>query len=108
MTAYTGRPSMPESLSRLEELAIDLWWTWHREGRAVFRRLDYGSWRATAHNPVRMLRIMPREALEAAARDADFLRLYERALAALDDARAARNTWWTNHFPQLNGQSIAY
>ncbi len=47
---------MPERIARLEELATDLWWSWHATPRAVFRRLDYALWRATAHNPVRMLR----------------------------------------------------
>ena len=63
----------------------------------MFRRLDYALWRATAHNPVRMLRDDPARArLEAAAADPEFLALYDRAIAALDDARAARNTWWTH------------
>jgi starch phosphorylase len=99
---------MPERIARIEELATDLWWSWHRDARAVFRRLDYALWRATAHNPVRMLRTMSREAIDAAAADPEITRLYDRAIVALDNARAARNTWWTNTFPRLNGKSIAY
>ena len=48
-------PLLPERITRLDELAVDLWWSWHPEAREVFRRLDYTLWRATAHNPVRML-----------------------------------------------------
>src|SRR3984893_11191197 len=107
MTRYTSLPRLPERIARLEELAIDLWWSWHPEARTVFRGLDYGLWRATAHNPVRMLWLMPRTMLEAAASDPAFLQLYDRAIAALDDARAARNTWWASTFPSLAGQSIA-
>jgi glycogen phosphorylase len=107
-TRYTGRPPLPERLARLEELAIDLWWSWHREARIVFRRLDYALWRGTAHNPVRMLWTVPHATLEAAAADPAFLDLYDRALAALDDARAARHTWYAQTFPQVAGQSIAY
>jgi glycogen phosphorylase len=108
MTRYSGIPSLPQPLSRLEELAIDLWWTWHPIARNVFRRLDYPLWRATAHNPVRMLWTISREKLDAAANDSEFLGEYTRALAALDDARAARNTWYASTFPQFTGQSIAY
>src|ERR671931_1722702 len=108
MTRYTGRSPLPSRIGRLEELAIDLWWSWHPEARAVFRRLDYTLWRATAHNPVRMLRVIPPEKLERAAVDPEFLRLYDAAMAVLDDARAARNTWWSRTFPHLSGQSIAY
>ena len=108
MTRYNGLPPIPERVGRLEEVAVDLWWSWHPEARAVFRRLDYGLWRATAHNPVRMLWVMPRERLQAAAKDPEFLRIYDAAVAALDEARAARKTWWSHTFPHLKGQSIAY
>src|SRR3954469_25242707 len=92
---------LPSRLARLEELAADLWWSWHPEARAVFRRLDYGLWRVTAHNPLRMVRIISRGKLDAAAADAAFLEVYDRAITALDAARAAHNTWWTNSMPHL-------
>jgi len=74
----------------------------------VFRRLDYGLWRRTAHNPVRMLWVVNKDKLEAAARDAEFLSLYDTAIAGLDAARAARNTWWSHRFPHAAGHTIAY
>ena len=54
MKRYASLTPLPERIARLHELAIDLWWSWH-PAREVFRRLDYPRWRATAHNPVRML-----------------------------------------------------
>ena len=105
---YAGLPPLPERIRRLPELAVDLWWSWHTEARSVFRTLDYPLWRATAHNPVRMLWMVPRATLERAAHDSSWLRLYDQALQNLDDARAARNTWWADRFPDLNGRSIAY
>ncbi len=108
MSTTPSRPRLPERLSRLSELANDLWWSWHGDARNVFRTLDYNVWRQTAHNPVRMLYQLSPETLNAAAADLNFLALYDRALAALDDARAARNTWYAREFPQLAGQSIAY
>src|SRR5215470_16027860 len=107
-TRYVGLPRIPSRITRLEELAVDLWWSWHPEAREVFRRLDYALWRGTAHNPVRMLWVISRERLEVAAEDSEFLRMYDRAIAMLDDARAARNTWWSRTFPQLDGRSLAY
>jgi glycogen phosphorylase len=108
MNKYSGLPPLPDRLNRLEELAADLWWSWNRDARHVFRQLDYTLWRTTAHNPVRLLRLIPREKLEAAADDPEFVRLYQRAIAALDAARAARNTWWTGRSSRSSGQSIAY
>ena len=108
MDRYSDLPPLPERINRLADLAVDLWWSWYRDARLVFRGLDYSLWRATAHNPVRMLWVISRAKLAAAADDARFLRLYDRAVASLDAARAARNTWWTGTFPRLAGQSIAY
>src|ERR1700733_11523528 len=108
MNRYPNLPPLPARISRLDELAVDLWWSWHPEGRTVFRRLDYALWRATAHNPVRMLALLPSATLEAAAADPEFRHLYDRAIEALEITRAARNTWWTSRFPHLQGQSIAY
>ena len=105
MNRYS-RP-LPARISRLDDLAVDLWWSWH-SARQVFRRLDYPLWRATAHNPVRMLGVIPAATLEAAATNPEFLALYDAAIDALDGARAARNTWWTRTHPQANGQSIAH
>src|SRR6266850_5428050 len=108
MTRYTNIPPLPARVARLEELAVDLWWSWHAEARGVFRRLDYGLWRATAHNPVRMLWLTSHDRLEEAAADPAFLQLYDRAIAGLDSARSARNTWWSRTFPHLGGQTLAY
>ena len=53
---YAGLPPLPDAIRRLPELATDTWWSWRYQARDVFRTLDYPLWRATAHNPVRMLR----------------------------------------------------
>jgi glycogen phosphorylase len=108
MDRYPDLPPFPERISRLDELAVDLWWTWHAEARSVFRNLDYSLWRATAHNPVRMLARVATARLEAAASDTDFVRAYDAAIAALDVARTAHDTWWTKRLPQLSGHSVAY
>ncbi len=108
MNRYVDRPPLPERINRLDQLAVDLWWSWNPEAREVFRQLDYTLWRHTAHNPVRMLWVISQEKLEAAAKDPKLLANYDAAIANLEAARAARNTWWTNRYPHLQGQSIAY
>ena len=108
MNRHASLPALPARIARLEDLAADLWWSWHPEARQVFRRLDYDAWRATAHNPMRMLRVLALERLEAAAADPEFLGLYDRAIASLDASHAADNSWWAHRFPQLSGQTIAY
>src|SRR5215471_18001935 len=108
MNRYASLPPFPERLQRLPELAVDLWWSGHREARLVFRRLDYTLWRQTAHNPVLMLWKIQPEKLAFAARDLAFLEIYDRALAQLDAARAEKDTWWTAREPHVRNQPIAY
>ncbi|MGH9256829.1 MAG: alpha-glucan family phosphorylase [Vicinamibacterales bacterium] len=98
----------PDRVGRLEELAHDLWWSWNADARNVFRRLDYPLWRLTAHNPVRMLTLIPAETLARAVADPAWLANYDHALARLDAARAARNTWCERECPELAGQTVAY
>ena len=59
------RPPLPDRVGRLGELASDIWWVWNPAARSVFRELDYGLWRSSAHNPVRLLRLVPAERLRA-------------------------------------------
>ncbi len=106
-TSRPDIPVLPERLRRLPELASDLWWTWNTLAREVFRKLDYPLWRQTAHNPVRMLRLVPPEILTAAVSNDKFLALYDATVEALEAARSAKDNWWQHRFPQANGP-IAY
>jgi glycogen phosphorylase len=108
MTPQSNFTPLPERISRLGELAYDLSWSWHREARAVFRRLDYPLWRLTAHNPVRMLRLIATERLEHTARDPAWLELFDTAIEHLDAAKSASGTWWAQHFPDVEKTTIAY
>jgi starch phosphorylase len=99
---------IPNRIDRIEELAHDLWWSWTPDARQIFRTLDYPLWRLTAHNPVKMLRLIPHDALQRRTADPAWLARYDRAIAGLDEARSARSTWCMTEHPELNGTSIAY
>jgi glycogen phosphorylase len=108
MESFAGLPALPDRISGLGKLAFDLWWTWNREAREVFRRLDYPLWRLTAHNPVRMLHMVPRERLEQAAREPSFLAVYDAAVKSLGRALTTKDSWWFRKFPHLSKRPIAY
>ncbi len=109
MERYPGLTPVPDRIRRLEELACDLWWSWHYRARDLFRRLDYRLWRETAHNPVQMLRLLGRDLLERAARDRGFLAMYDSVVHDLDLARSAKDTWWSQRYgPAAKGAKVAY
>ena len=47
---------LPRRISRLGELAYNLWWTWQPEAARLFGKLDYDLWQRLGHNPIRLLR----------------------------------------------------
>src|SRR6059058_4915177 len=76
--------SLPEPIARLEEVARNLWWSWSPEARDVFRAISLRLWRATDHNPVKMLRLVTPDRLERLANDAAFLKRYHGLLKSFD------------------------
>ena len=80
---------LPERISRLEELAHNLWWSWSPEARAVFRSISLRLWRSTDHNPVRMLNLVTPDRMDRLAADADFLKQYDVLMGLFDDALCA-------------------
>lgn len=87
-------PNLPERIGRLYELANNLWWSWHEDGRQVFRSLDYALWRTSGHNPVKQLHELSPEKLHSAAIDPTFLELYDSAMAQLDVDMLGKETWF--------------
>ena len=88
-----SKPQLPKRISRLSELANNLWWSWDEDGRQVFRSLDYGLWRINGHNPVKQLRDMDPNKLELAARDPAFLELYDSVMAKFDTYMTGDLSW---------------
>ena len=52
---FTVVPSLPERLSKLRDIAYNLWWTWDSEAISLWQRLDPDLWEDLDHNPVKML-----------------------------------------------------
>ena len=98
----------PSRIHRLGELATDVWWSWQPGARELFRRLDMTTWRATAHNPARMLRTLGADVLQRAADDPAFVAMYDAAIAGLDAARQPQTSWWKQEGPDLGNKVIAY
>ncbi len=78
------RPRIPERLSRLNELANDLYYSWDRGVRRLLHQLDDKTWKGSLSNPKVFLRRVSAEKLEQAAHDPIFLADYRRVLSRYD------------------------
>jgi starch phosphorylase len=82
--ALEVRPRIPERLARLEELANNLWYSWHRATRALFARLNPAVWEAVGYSPKAFLKSVHERQLIDASEDPTFLHDYNQILAAYD------------------------
>ncbi|MFI6520148.1 alpha-glucan family phosphorylase [Spirillospora sp. NPDC050679] len=89
----TVRTVLPEPLRQLEELILNLRWSWHHETLDLFRSVDPALWEAVGHDPVRLLGEVAPERLEALAGDRRFLRRLQDAVEELREYLTA-DRWY--------------
>ncbi len=106
LTSPSQKFDLPKRIVRLGELATNLWWTWQPEAVRLFGRLDYDLWERIGHNPIRLLKEIVRSRLDQAAKDKDYLALYD-ALFEKFDSYFAKESWTQKAHPELKNP-IAY
>ena len=76
------KSNLPESLSKLEEIAQNLWWVWNSDAKNMFRTIDADAWKEAHSNPIQLLNILSYEKLVALGNDKDFVKklngIYDR------------------------------
>ncbi len=99
---------IPKRITRLRELAYNLWWTWHPEAQELYRRIDPELWEQDYHNPVDFLRDVRQRRLETAAADEAYLQEYDRVLVSFDRYMSSADTWFKRTYPDARDATIAY
>jgi len=100
--------ALPRRLSRLVDLASNLWWTWHPDAQELFQQIDNTLWIEVYHNPVKFLRQAKRKTLNAAVHEKRVLELYDRTMAAFDAYMHPSSTWFSQAHPDRADHYIAY
>src|SRR3954454_21575423 len=99
---------VPTRISRLRELAFNIWWSWHPEAQELYRQIDPELWEQDYHNPVDFLRDVRERRLVAAAQDAAYLQQYDQVLISFDRYIGAQDTWFARTYPESQDHTIAY
>ena len=102
------QPTIPKRLARLQDLANDLLYSWDREVRNLFFRLDTELWHACCHSPKLFLRRASQQKLDEAARDSVFVEDYNRVLSSYDTYREARVRPGLEGFLNRDEDLVAY
>jgi starch phosphorylase len=77
-------PKLPARLERMRELADNLHYSWDRQTRLLFSRLDAHLWDEVGHNPKAFLKRVDEKKLVDAAEDPVFIGNFNRVLSAFD------------------------
>lgn len=64
---------LPQSLKKAEEIAYNLWWTWNPSATNLFERMDPDLWFETDGNPIKLLRLLPHNRIEALIHDEQWM-----------------------------------
>ena len=104
---FTVLPKIPERLSALQKLAYNLWWCWHADATALFRRIDPDLFEKLDHSPVRLGYAVPQERLDELAEDDGFLAHLDRVAENLDEYLNCK-TWFREQFPDDQSLKVAY
>lgn len=105
ITHYLPR-TLPEPLTGLTTLALDLRWSWHHSTDALWQGVDPGLWEET-RNPWLILENISDQRLEELAAEAGFVQTLQRQLEAREE-HFKSDTWFASQFGQAFKGYVAY
>ena len=106
ISTYFSNRSLPKGLEGLNELALDMRWTWSHYSDRLWERLDQDAWERTA-NPYFILQSVSQVRLEEAAQDEN---LKQELKGWLDQRRNYLDDpgWFGGTYSETDVKGIAY
>lgn len=101
-------PPLPEAIAGLADIAMDLAWSWNRDARDLFKRIDPTLWATTRDDPVRLLQGIDPARLASCAADPEFVALHDRVKASLDTLDSSGGTWFDAAHGDAGRAPVAY
>ncbi len=96
------------TVTGLNRLARNLWWTWNQDAQDVFEELSPRAWSNLYHNAVAVLRELSAEELRVRLLDEEFNGRVQEVLRQFDAYLGATDTWAAAHAPGLAKRPVAY
>ena len=96
----TVKSNIPGELSKLEELAHNMWWAWNHSARSLFTNLDPELYEECGQNPVMLLERLSFERLEELSKDKTIIK-------KMNDVYKEFRTYMDVE-PDKNRASVAY
>lgn len=104
--AKTNHNIYMEGYGALEELALDLVWSWSHKGDKIWKQLDPKLWEST-HNPWIILQTVSQEKLQQILKDRSFLDILDELVKAKKE-EASSPSWFQAKHPKSPLSCVAY
>ena len=104
----TVNPQLPKRIEKLTEISNNLWWSWNTEFLRLLKKMDGDLWEQSGKNPVKFLKHISQERLEAMSKDLGFLKEYDKVVSNFDGYMNSKNTWFAKKYPEEKNDLIAY
>lgn len=104
----TVNPQLPKEISKLSEIANNLWWSWNTEYLKLLKQIDRDLWENVGKNPVKFLKLVSQERLEKASQNQEFLKHYNIVANNFENYMNSKNTWFSKKYPKNENDLIAY
>ncbi len=99
---------IPVELSRLRDIAYNLWWTWSPLAHLLFNEIQSKRWHHY-HNPIEVLALVEPTRWERLLLDREFMRSYHTLVDEFDSYLAGAETSWFRHaHADYEGGAVAY
>ncbi len=66
--------TLPAELSKLQEIAYNLWWCWNGDAKDLFRYIDLEAWHCAGSNPVVLLNTISYDKMVELTKDEKFMK----------------------------------
>ncbi len=97
--------NLPAELSKLQELAYNVWWSWNGDAKDLFRYIDTELWHRANSNPIVLLNIISYERMVELSKDEVFMKRLNRVY---DEFRAYMDTPKDKKKPTIAYFSMEY
>ena len=104
----TVNPQLPSRISKLMEISNNLWWSWNTDFLKIFKEIDESLWGKVGKNPVKFLKLVSQEKLEAAVANPSILKQYDKMVEDFEGYMNSKNTWFSKKYPNNTENLIAY
>ncbi len=97
-----------ETITSLNSLARNIWWTWNQDARGIFGELSPRTWQNVYHNPVAILREVSGIELRTRLLEPEYAKRVAIVLDEFQEYINSDDTWVSREDSDLGEKPIAY